>query len=324
MLRGPGSRAEFAASIALAAGLAGCGGSSGGDETSQAPATSRPAATASPTPASAGAVSDASTWLRPKAAFGRLERQYDARLGVFAVDTGSGRALAHRAGERFAYNSTVKALMAAVLLQDRTDAQLSRVVQYSADDLAANSPVTERNVDSGMTLRALASAAVRYSDNAAANLIFDDLGGPAAFQRRLRAAGDRVTNSDRIEPDLSEATPGDERDTTTPRQLATTLRTFALGDALPPGRRDQLVGWLRRNTTGDALIRAGAPTGWTVGDKTGSGGYGSRNDVAILWPPNGAPIVLAILSTRDTTGAEHDDALIADAARLAIRTLRVS
>jgi beta-lactamase class A len=308
--------------LAITAGLAGCGGSSGDDGSSRAAATDRPVASASPTPVPAGAVADSSTWLRPRAGFGRLERRYDARLGVFAVDTGTGRALAHRSGERFAYDSTVKALMAAVLLQRRTEAQLNRVVRYSASDLVANSPVTERNVENGMTLRALASAAVRYSDNAAANLIFEELGGPAAFQRRLRATGDRVTRSDRIEPDLSEARPGDERDTTTPRQLASTLRAFALGDALPPGRRDQLVGWLRRNTTGDALIRAAAPSGWTVGDKTGSGGYGSRNDIAVLWPPSGAPIVLAILSTRDTAGADHDDALIADAARLAIRTLR--
>jgi beta-lactamase class A len=84
-----------------------------------------------------------------------------------------------------------------------------------------------------------------------------------------------------------------------------------------------LAGWLRRNTTGDTLVRAGAPRGWTVGDKTGTGAFGTRNDIAVLWPPGRAPMVLAVLSRRDAAGpqAEHDDLLIASAAKRAIAAL---
>jgi beta-lactamase class A len=254
--------------------------------------------------------------------FERLEARFDARLGVFGVDTGSGRTVEHRADERFAYASTFKALAAAAVLADTTTAELDQVVRYAKADLVSHSPVTGKHVGTGMTLRAIAEAAVRYSDNTAGNLLLERLGGPAGFERALRRLGDRVTDPERTEIMLNEAEPGDVRDTSTPRALATDLRAYAVGDALGDDDRAVLVGWLRGNTTGDKLIRAGAPAGWQVGDKTGAGGYGTRNDIAVLWPPGGAPIVLAIMSSRDQRDAGYDDALIAEAAKLAIEALR--
>ncbi|WDZ84992.1 class A beta-lactamase [Micromonospora cathayae] len=254
--------------------------------------------------------------------FAALEDRFGARLGVHAVDTGSGATVGHRADERFAYASTFKALLAGALLDATTTAELDRVVRYTRADLVAHSPVTGRHVADGMSLRDLADAAVRYSDNTAANLLLKQLGGPAGFAGHLRAIGDTTTKPARTETDLNEATPSDERDTSTPRALATDLRAYVLGDALDAGDRAVLTGWLRGNTTGDKLIRAGVPAGWTVGDKTGSGGYGTRNDIAVLWPPDGAPIVLAVMSSRDAKDAKHDDALIAAAAQVTVAALR--
>ncbi|MDP9796052.1 beta-lactamase class A [Catenuloplanes nepalensis] len=244
----------------------------------------------------------------------RLEQRYDARLGVYAVDTGSGRTVTFRPDERFAYASTFKALAAAAVLDRTTDAQLQRVIRYTAADLVDYSPVTELHVDEGMTLAAIAEAAITVSDNTAGNLLFRELGGPDGLERALRAIGDRTTSADRIETELNTAIPGDRRDTSTPRALATDLRAYALGGELCRADREQLNAWLRANTTGGETIRAGVPAGWVVGDKTGSGGYGTRNDIAVLWPPSGAPIVLAVLSTRDTADATYDNALLADAA----------
>nr|WP_307249184.1 class A beta-lactamase [Catenuloplanes indicus] len=244
----------------------------------------------------------------------RLEQRYDARLGVYAVDTGTGRTVTFRPDERFAYASTFKALAAAAVLDRTTDAELRRVIRYTAADLVDYSPVTELHVDEGMTLAAIAEAAITVSDNTAGNLLFRELGGPDGLERALRAIGDRVTSADRIETELNTAIPGDRRDTSTPRALATGLRAYALGGELCRGDREQLTAWLRANTTGAETIRAGVPAGWVVGDKTGSGGYGTRNDIAVLWPPSGAPIVLAVLSTRDTADAAYDNALLADAA----------
>ncbi|MER7586486.1 class A beta-lactamase [Micromonospora sp. NPDC127501] len=248
--------------------------------------------------------------------FRQLEEKFDARLGIYAIDTGTGRTVQYRADERFAYASTFKALAAAEILDETTDAELDRVVRYSADDLVTYSPITEQHVAEGMTLRAISDAAVRYSDNTAANLMLRHLGGPQRFEKELREIGDKVTDPARYETELNEGRPGDRRDTSTPRAMAGSLRAYTVGDALEPSDRNTLNGWLRGNTTGAALIRAGVPDGWVVGDKTGSGGYGTRNDIAVIWPPNRAPIVLAVLSSRDEKDADYDDALIAEATRV--------
>lgn len=269
--------------------------------------------------ASSAATSSASTPSAPRTerAFVELERKYDARLGVYALDTGSGRTVVHRPDERFAYASTCKALLAGAVLAKNSLRQLDRLVRYSRGDLISNSPITERHVATGLSVRELCDAAVRYSDNAAANLLFRELGGPRGLQDALRGLGDDVTRCDRYEVALSDAVPGDLRDTSTPRALADDLRAYVLGTALPAEKRAVLTDWLRRNTTGDHTIRAGTPVGWQVGDKTGTGGYGTRNDIAIVWPPGAAPLALAVLSRRDTKDAERDDALLARAAEVA-------
>ncbi|MFF4244807.1 class A beta-lactamase [Streptomyces sp. NPDC001822] len=258
-------------------------------------------------------------------AFRELERNFGARLGLYAIATGSGRTVTHRPDQRFAYASTCKALLAGALLRARSLQQLDRRVRYGPGDLVANSPVTERHLHTGLSLRALCDAAVRHSDNTAANLLFRELGGPAGLQSALAALGDRTTRCDRYETALSEAAPGDPRDTSTPRALAAGLRAYALGDVrgdvLGADKRAVLTDWLRRNTTGDALIRAGAPDGWAVGDKTGTGGYGTRNDIAVVWPPDSPPVTIAVLSRRATREAEPQDALIAEAARVALTEL---
>jgi beta-lactamase class A len=140
-------------------------------------------------------------------------------------------------------------------------------------------------------------------------------------QSEVRKLGDRTTNLNRNEPTLNEATPGDVRDTSTPHALAKDLRAYLLGCALRPTQRAVLTDWMQRNTTGDKLIRAGVPTGWKVGDKTGSGGYGTRNDIAVVWPPDRAPIVLTIMSSRPTADATYDDALLAAATKVVVQQL---
>ncbi|MDR6973296.1 class A beta-lactamase [Leifsonia shinshuensis] len=245
-----------------------------------------------------------------------LESQYRATLGAYALDTGTGRSVAYRADERFAYASTSKALLAGALLARISDEQLDATVRFSSDDLVPYSPVTETAVASGMTVRAVVEAALRQSDNTAANLLFRQLGGPSELEKALRELGDETTEVDRTEPDLNEAAPGDVRDTSTPRALAADLRAYALGDALPPEKRELLVDDLTGNATGDPLIRAGAPTGWTVSDKSGAASFGTRNDVAVLTAPGRSPVVMVVLSRKASKDAAYDDALIADAARV--------
>jgi beta-lactamase class A len=254
-------------------------------------------------------------------AFSQLEREYDARLGVYAIDTGTGETITHRADERFAYASTSKALLAGALLAKTSTPELDQVIHYTNADLVTYSPVTEKHLDTGMPMREVIAAALQHSDNTAANLMFDQLGGPAGLSENLKTIGDTTTHVDRIEPDLNEAAPGDIRDTSTPQALGTDLRAYTLGNALPPEDRALLAGWLKGNTTGAKLIRAGVPSNWIVGDKTGAGSYGTRNDIAVIWPDSGEPIILAVMSSKNTKDAKYDDALIAAATKAAIAEL---
>lgn len=293
-----------AVAAGLVAALVAC---SGGGGPTAAPPPSAPPATSSS--ASAPAV-DAVPALQ------QLEAEFGARLGVFAVDTGSGRTVEHRADERFAHASTHKALSAAVVLDRATAAELDEPVRWAASDLVPHSPVTEQHVDDGLPLREVARAAVEQSDNTAANLLLARLGGPPGFEQALRELGDDVTRADRTETALNEAVPGDERDTSTPRALAADLRALLVDGALAADDRELLTGWMRAGVTGAGLIRAGVPAGWVVADKSGAGGYGTRNDIAVVWPEDGAPLVLAVLSSRDVADAPYDDALVARAAEV--------
>ena len=300
--------AVVAVGAALAILVAGC---SSPDDTA-APTPSPTASTPSPTPSAAPY----------DAAFAALEAEFGSRIGVYAIDTGSGDEIAYRADERFAYASTFKALAAAAVLQKNDIADLDRVVTFSSDELITHSPVTELHVESGMTLGELAEAAVRVSDNTAGNLLLEELDGPAGFTTALRAVGDDVTQAVRWEAGLNDGVPGDPRDTTSPRAFATDLREFALGDTLTSEKRELLVDWMSGNATGDTLIRAGVPADWTVADKSGSGGYGVRNNIAVVWPPGREPIVLAVLTTRDSPDATRDDAVVARAASIVAESLK--
>lgn len=255
-------------------------------------------------------------------AFTQLENQFDARLGVYAIDTETEKSITYRADERFAFASTYKALAAGAILAKNEINDLDKIISYTEDDLVTYSPITENYVDTGMSLRDISEAAIRYSDNTAGNLLFNELEGPAGFESNLREIGDTVTESERFEPELNFITPGESRDTSTPRALAQSLQALTLGDVLSSEKQSLLNDWLIGNATGDKLIRAGVPEGWIVGDKSGAGGYGTRNDIAIVWPPDRKPIVIAILSDRDTKDAAYDDELIAETAKVIINTLK--
>jgi len=254
----------------------------------------------------------------------KLEKEYDAKLGIYALDTGTNQTVTYRSDERFAYASTHKALAVGALLQKKSIEDLDQKIKYTSKDFVNYNPITEKYVDTGMTLKELADASIRYSDNTAQNLILKQLGGPSEFKKLLREIGDTVTNPERFEPELNEVQPGDTRDTSTPKALATSLQAYALGDILSVEKRNFLIDLMKRNTTGDNLIRAGVPGEWEVADKTGSGSYGTRNDIAIIWPPNKKPIILAILSNHAKEDAKYNDKLIANATKIVLDALKVT
>ncbi|MEO3861722.1 class A beta-lactamase [Acrocarpospora sp. B8E8] len=285
----------------------------------------RSAARSTPAPsrrsASSPAPSRRATRSPDRSRFAALERKHDARLGVYALATGTGATVTYRADERFAFCSTFKALAAAAVLHQNPLSHLNTRVTYTSAEVNSISPITEDHIATGMTIRQLCDAAVRYSDGTASNLLVRDIGGPARLTAYLRGLGDTVSRMDNYEPELNRNPPRNPRDTTTPRAIAADYHKLVLGDALTAGKRALLKDWLERNTTGDKRIRAGVPQGWTVADKTGTGNYGRANDIAIVWPPDTAPLVIAIMSDRSGYSTPHKESLIAEAAARIVSAL---
>jgi beta-lactamase class A len=247
----------------------------------------------------------------------QLESKSGGRLGVCVLDTKTGRRIDHRGDERFPMCSTFKVLASAAILKSagpKLDL-LEQRIRFAQSDIVEYSPVTSKHVGDGMTLREICEAAITRSDNTAGNLLLKNIGGPEGLTRFARSLGDEVTRLDRIEPELNEAAPGDVRDTTTPNAMAANFRSLLVGEVLPPAARDQLASWLIANKTGDSRLRAGMPQGWRVGDKTGSGERGTANDVAIAWPPEHAPVIIAVYLTGATLDANGRNEIIAAVGR---------
>lgn len=247
-----------------------------------------------------------------------LEHSLGARLGVAMRDTGSGARFAFRAEERFPLTSTFKFLAAAAVLAkvDAGKDTLHRRVVYAKSDIVTYSPETEKHAGEGMALGAICEAAITLSDNTAGNLMLAAIGGPEGLTRFARKLGDEVTRLDRIETALNEASPGDPRDTTSPSAMLGNLEKLLLGDALETASRERLTAWLIANKTGDTRLRAGLPAGWRVGDKTGAGGNGTANDLAIVWPPGRKPILIAAYLTQCDRGMDARNQALAEVARI--------
>jgi beta-lactamase class A len=251
-------------------------------------------------------------------------RPGSGRLGIAAIDLHNGRRLLRGAVDRFPLASTFKLPLVMDVLThvDRATEHLDLRIRFTAGDILPNSPTVAAQPHGGaFTVRELCAAAIEHSDNSAANLLLHAVGGPPGVTAYLRGLGDAVTRLDRSEPALNEAVPGDPRDTTTPLAMATLMAKLVREPLLSSASKALLFDWLRRCDTGMARIRAGVPPAWTVGDKTGTTDSGA-NDVAILWPPRGAPIVLAVYFAEVHASDADRDAAIAAVARIIVRRFR--
>ncbi|MGK5006950.1 class A beta-lactamase [Janthinobacterium sp. LB2P70] len=252
-----------------------------------------------------------------------LEQAAGGRLGVAAWRQGSELRVAYRADERFPLASTFKAMLAGAVLA-RSVSQpglLDQHVRYEKKELVTYSPITEKHLADGMSVADLCAATLQYSDNSAANFLMTLLGGPQAVTAFARSIGNTVFQLERWETELNSAIPGEVRDTASPASMAHSLQQLLLGNSLPAPQRQQLDTWMRGNTTGDKRIRAGVPAGWQVADKTGSGAYGSVNDIGVAYPASGAPLVIAVYYTREQKKADTNQDIITAATRIVTAAL---
>ncbi len=223
--------------------------------------------------------------------------------------------------------STFKVLAVGAVLArvDHRKEQLDRRIPFGRRDLLDGAPVTKQNVQRGsMTVGALCGAAIEWSDNTAANLLLASLGGPSGVTHFARTLGDPMTRLDRNEPSLNTALPDDPRDTTTPHSMARNAHALLSSDALSMHSRELLTAWLTTSRTGAERLRAGVPSGWRAGDKTGSGAHGTSNDVAVFWPPASEPLFVAAYLTGSNVGDDARDAVLADVGRVAAAVFRES
>ncbi len=248
-----------------------------------------------------------------------LEAAANGSIGVFAINTENNYVIAYHAKKRFPLCSTNKVMGVAAILKEseKNTGLLQRKIKYKKSELIAWSPTTKKHVNSGMTITELGKAAITLSDNTAINLLMKEIYGPKGVTAFARSIGDDIFNLVRWEPELNTAVPGGLRDTSSPEAMANSLRKLVLGHVLAPKQQELLKTWLIENTTGDARIRAGTPSNWLVGDKTGTcGHYGSTNDVGIIWPKNGSPIIVAVYFIVKKENAKPRDDVIAKATRI--------
>lgn len=254
-----------------------------------------------------------------EARLAEIQKNSKGRLGVTIVDTQTGERYGHRWNERFPLCSTFKLLAATYVLDrgDHDEDNIDRKIKFTADDIIDNSPITKERVGGdGMTLRELAKAAVTHSDNTAANLVLDNVGGPKALTAYLRSLGDAATRVDRKEPDLNDVPAGDPRDGTVPRVISSTVHRILLGNVLTNELRDQLTEWMKASETGKDRIQAGLREGWTGAGKTGTCAHGSTNELAIIYPPNRDPIIAAVYLTDSDASLEERNKVLAEVGRV--------
>ncbi len=256
-------------------------------------------------------------------ALAKLEQTNGGRLGVALLDTATGERAGQRVDERFPMCSTFKFLLAAAVLQrvDRQQEALDRPVAIPPKPLLSNSPLTEPQAGATMTVAALCHAALTRSDNTAANLLLGSTGGPAGITSFSRSIGDPVTRLDRTELSLNECLPGDPRDTTSPRAIVHDLKSILLGDVLTTASRDRLTEWMKANLTGLDRLRANLPEGWNAADKTGSNGAHTSNDIAVLWPVNKPPVIVAAYITQCAGPESKRATMLAEIGRLTRESL---
>lgn len=249
-----------------------------------------------------------------------LESNSGGRIGLYAINTADKSTINYRANERFPMGCTSKAIgVAAALHKSMKDKSLlSQSVSIKQSDLTNWSPITKKFVNQTLSVEQLCAAAITHSDNTAMNLLVKQIGGLGNINGYARTLHNDSFRQDHDWPAESlSGGRGTLDDSSTPEDMAKSLEHMAFGNSLGPLQREQLLSWMKSNTTGDARIKAGVPKDWIVGDKTGTGSlYGTTNDIAIIWPPHCAPLVIAVYYSSDDKNATIREDIVAAVTKL--------
>lgn len=250
-----------------------------------------------------------------------IEDKYDANVGVYALNTATGEEIKFNENKRFAYASTLKAISSALLLEKTPHNKLNKKIHISKNQIVSYSPILDKYIDKDITIKKLIEATMLYSDNTANNIIIDELGGYKEMRKRLKKLNDSTTVLSRKEPDLNNYSPKNTSDTSTPQAFGKTLNKLVMDGDLSKDNKEFLLKLMINNKNGDTLIKAGAPKTFKVADKSGQAlTYGSRNDVAFIYPKgHNKPIILVIFTNKNNKYAKPNDKVVSDVAELVLK-----
>lgn len=251
----------------------------------------------------------------------QIEKETNGHIGLSAINTANNTQLEYHGNETFPMGCTSKVIgVASILKQSMTNEKLlGNRIYYKRNDLVNWTPVTANHIHDGMTVKELCQAAIEQSDNTAMNLLVTWQGGLNKINQFARTLGNKSFRQDRNWPGEALAVPGGVKDSSTPNDMEQSYYKLLFDDVLAKPQRDQLQIWMKACKTGNNRIRRGIPPGWIVGDKTGSGYYYAiTNDVAVVWPPKCAPIVMAIYYYRNGKNMATKEEVLGKSARLII------
>lgn len=243
----------------------------------------------------------------------KVEDNLDVRVGVSVYNTEDETIWNYNGDVRFPLMSTFKTLASAKVLYDvdHKTQSLETNINITQGEILSYAPVTKNFVGKKFILEDACSAAMLTSDNTAANIMLESIGGPQELTKFLRSIGDNVTRLDRNEPTLNEALDGEIRDTTTPNAIVKTLNELLYGDTLSNVSEEQLKKWMMDNKVSDSLLRSVLPKGASIADRSGAGGYGSRGITASVWSESYSPVIISIYLTQTEASFDSRNKAIA-------------
>lgn len=259
-----------------------------------------------------------------EATIARIADGSSGRIGVYALDLGSGREVSVLGDQRFPMASTSKIAIAATFMEgvERGRFSLSSEFPLMVPVASKRFSTAKAPVVAGRYYKAvdLIEMMITRSNNQATDGLLAAVGGPAAVNDWARRNGIGEYNLTRdiatLVRDDGEVDPAravDIRDSATPQAMVRLLTGLYQGQFLSDSSRQVILGAMSRCRTGTHRMRAMLPAGAQVAHKTGTLSN-TASDVGIINTPDGRAIAVAIYVTGQGSRPARD-AKIASIAR---------
>ncbi len=293
------------------------------------------------------------------------DRAAPGRLEVAVQNVDGGEVWARNAVETFPMQSVFKAPLGAAVLAEVDAGRLSldEVVTISDMELSPQlSPIAAAWPGrTAYTVRELLTAAVRDSDNTAADVLMRRIGGPGALKSWLVEKGIIGLRVDRYEREMAVEVSGmpsfrpawrtneaftaarlavpeaqrraawaayatDVRDSTTTSAMLGFLRQLSAGNLASPQSTALLLKLMTETKTGEGRLKAGLPEGASLAHKTGSSAtnFGitvATNDVGILTLKDGRTYAIVVMLADSPADLKEREAIIAEAMRIVAKAV---